>query len=169
MNTRSFTGSPGIIMQAVSLRGRAGLGAPASPRPRHLLCWAGTGSPAAARATALVVLLSRCGHRSLLGMDQCRSPRNTWPCSLCYWENSLGLRMCFIGVLWMQKNSWFGKASCGARTLLWKKHLFRILLYPCTPDAISCALPHAHVLLKEEQRLGMVTDGCTCSPLHVWW
>lgn len=41
MNTRSFTGSTGIIVQAVSLRGRAGLGAPASslPSPSTLLSW----------------------------------------------------------------------------------------------------------------------------------
>lgn len=100
-----------------------------------------------------------------LGWTSSSHPTNTWPCWLCYWENSLGLQMAFIRVLWMQNNIWFGKACCGACTLLWKKHL-KILLYPCTFDTTSCARPCAHILLQEEQRLGVVTQWCS---LRVWW
>lgn len=142
-------------------QGRAGLQAPSLHSPALTICsvpliWysvpCGCQGP-----TALVLLLPRCGHRSLVVMDQFKPPHETPSHANCATgRTAYGYRcLSFIRVLWTGKNNWFRKASCGACMLLWKKHFFKLLLYPCAFDIFSCALPHSLMpimLPKEEQR-----------------
>lgn len=163
MNTTSFIGSTGIIMQPLSLQGSGGEQdsglLPRLPCPHHLLCAAYLvlGPLQLPGPTALVLLLPHCGHRSLVVRDQFKPPHETSSYAKCATGRAAyGYRcLSFIWVLWTGKNNWFRKASCGVCMLLWKKHFFKLLLYPCTLDIISCGLPHpvmAVMLLKEEQR-----------------